>query len=376
MPKTGSSSIQQSLFFGLEDPLYRYYSAGEINGSRMLWTIATPERLAPHHWGGRLSDRVLKRRRGNYLRGFLRQLKIARRERVTTIFSCEDAWNWDPMQIRQIKEIALHQNVQVKIVIYLRPWKSFLESNYQQRMQGATVRFQVPRTIPDFSPFEVGKLDYRKRIELFDHSFGAENVLVRKFDPGLFPEGCVVRDFCHQLGVAIDPEKIRRVNESIGLNAVKMLHAYRQWGNPKTTWLHLAKAQHHQLILALREMPDSPFRMHSQIVMPILDPFLGQVPWLEQRLGVSFQEDFDRHDLMPCLREKSDLASFDESSLRWLAGRSGGSIPSSLSGEETARSVAAMVHRLRHRLPSMSGIRGGLGRVMERAVTRWRKGDS
>jgi len=375
MPKTGSSSIQQTLFFELTDRRYRYYSAGEINGSRMLWTVATPGTPALHHWMQIVDPEFLDRKRRCYLAGMERHLLHARKGGSICVFSGEDAWDFSESQVRQLKELFLNWNVPVKVVIYVRTWKEFLESNYQQRLQLATVRPQLPPVQPDFAPINIGKLDYQQRITLFDQWFGQENVLVRKFDPGQFPGGCVVRDFCRQIGLTMESSRIRRANESIGLNAVKMLHAYKLYGTQETSWLALAEAQHHQMVLCLKKMPDTPFRIHSQVAKPILEPLQGQIPWIEKRLKGSFQEDVHRHDSNRCIRRREDLFSFDHASLQWLATQSRSPMPSSLEGETTAKSVATMIHRMRHQIPSARNLQGIAGRFVERVMTRWRRGD-
>ncbi len=50
MPKTGSSSIQSTLFFGLDNTSHRYIGFGEINGSRALKTLVgeNPEKFFIH----------------------------------------------------------------------------------------------------------------------------------------------------------------------------------------------------------------------------------------------------------------------------------------------------------------------------------------
>lgn len=375
MPKTGSSSIQQSLFFERRNRRYRYYSAGEINGSRMLWTVATPGNPALHHWMKRVDPEFLDRKRRRYLAGMERQLLSAHKGGSMCVFSGEDAWDFSESQVRQLKELFLNWNVPVRVIIYLRTWKEFLESNYQQRLQLATVRPQLPPAQPDFAPVNIGKLDYQQRITLFDQCFGQENVLVRKFDPGEFPGGCVVRDFCRQIGLTMDSSKIRRANESIGLNAVKMLHAYKLYGTQETSWLAITEAQHHQMILCLRKMPDTPFWIHSQVAKPILEPLQDQISWLEKRLKSSFREDVHRHDSDRCIRSREDLFTFDHASLQWLAAQSRSPMPSSHEGEGTAKRVATMIHRLRHQIPSVRNLQDIAGRCVERMFARWRRGD-
>jgi hypothetical protein len=77
-----------------------------------------------------------------------------------------------------------------------------------------------------FAPISSAQIDYRNRIETFDRVFGQENVIFRKFQPNTFPEGCVTRDFCRLIGISLNPSQIRRANESLRLDAVRLIFAY------------------------------------------------------------------------------------------------------------------------------------------------------
>lgn len=52
MPKTGISSIQEYLYYGLRDPAFRYVDFGEANGSRGVTTLfGNPETyFYPANW--------------------------------------------------------------------------------------------------------------------------------------------------------------------------------------------------------------------------------------------------------------------------------------------------------------------------------------
>ena len=375
MPKTGTSSIQDTLYFGLKDPRFSYFSAGEVNGSRMLWTLYSKEKPPFHLWRRNVENvQYARKLQVRYQRLLTHQLKRASLQHRTLILSGEDSWVWDEGQIKQFIELLSTEQTKAQVIAYIRPWKGFLESNFQQIMKGRTIFLQRdPRgTAPlPIKPNEPTKIDYQKTIETLDAHFGNENVILRKFDPKDFQDGCVVQDFCNQIGVSIASNSIRRSNDSIGLNAVRMLYAYKSFGQEETWFRELATWQHFQLTLALAEMPDTPFRLHSEMTNPIIEPYLTQIPWLEDRLGVSFQEDFEKHDNSPCIRTKEDYFRFEEPSLMWLATQTKCSMPSSLHGEHTAKEVAKMIHILRHRFPPVMNVAMSLKRIGERAWFRW-----
>jgi len=375
MPKTGTSSIQDTLYFGLKDPRFSYFSAGEVNGSRMLWTLYSKEKPPFHLWRRNVENvQYARKLQVRYQRLLTHQLKRASLQHRTLILSGEDSWVWDEGQIKQFIELLSTEQTKAQVIAYIRPWKGFLESNFQQIMKGRTIflkRDTRGTSPPPIKPNDPTKIDYQKTIETLDAHFGNENVILRKFDPKDFQDGCVVQDFCNQIGVSIASNSIRRSNDSIGLNAVRMLYAYKLFGQEETWIRELATWQHFQLTLALAEMPDTPFRLHSEMTNPIIEPYLTQIPWLEDRLGVSFQEDFEKHDNSPCIRTKEDYFRFEESSLMWLATQTKCSMPSSLHGEHTAKEVAKMIHILRHRFPPVMNVAMSLKRIGERAWFRW-----
>lgn len=375
MPKTGTSSIQDTLYFGLKDPRFSYYSAGEVNGSRMLWTLYAKEKLPFHLWRKNVENvQYARKKQVRYQRLLTRQLKSANLQNRTLILSGEDSWVWDEDQIKQFIELLSTEKTKAQVIAYIRPWKGFLESNFQQIIKGRTVFLQRDTrgtAPPPLKPNVPRKIDYQKTIETLDAHFGNENLILRKFDPKDFQDRCVVQDFCKQIGVSIAANSIRRSNDSIGLNAVRMLHAYKSFGQEETRMRELATWQHSQLTLALGDMPDTPFRLHSEMTNPIIEPYLTQIPWLEDRLGVSFQEDFEKHDNSPCIRTMEDFFRFEEPSLRWLATRTKCNMPISLHGEQTAKEVAKMIHILRHGLPPVMNTAMSIKRIGERAWIRW-----
>jgi len=372
MPKTGTSSIQESLFFGLRDPGFRYYSAGEVNGSRMLWASASSTPPPFSHWKKQPVARAhLERKHRSYRRGLTRVIDESIRKGKTLILSGEDCWSWDEEQMRGMRALLESKRLVTRVIIYLRPWRSYLESNFQERIKHASLRFTANKIIPMDELMEPGNLDYPALIERFESVFGADQVIARKFDPDLFPAGCVVQDFCRQFGIRMDPESIRRANDALGINAVRMLHAYGRYGADERRYGLLAIWQHYQMILALKECPDRPFRFHSRLANPILEPFSRLIPQIEARIGASFREDGQTHDHADCIRNMEDLSVFEENSVRWLAARTRTAMPGDLRGEKAAMHVAMMVHRLRHQLPPLKEIASSLQRFSGRSWTGW-----
>jgi len=370
MPKTGTSSIQETLYFGLQDPQFHYYSAGEISGSRVLRTLTAERKVADFFWGARGGDPAfMERKRREYERRLERCLKRVRESGRHLILSGESGWVLTVSEATRLRDLLQAGGFEVEVVVYVRPWKEMLESSIQQRARGFSI-FGSPTPLPLF-PDAARHFRYRDYLETLDTVFGRERVRARKFEVKSFPGGCVVRDFCQQVGVAIDERCIRRVNESLSLEAVRLLESYRRFGNREGTTGFWRYWQHSWLVQRLQTLGGPKVRVHSSLAESLLSPLLEQRSWLEERLGASLAEDFRNHDEDDCLRVDEDLYRFREESLRWLAKQTGGPMPRGW-GEESARQVGALMHRLRHRLPPRpimaQSFRKGVHRVWNATV--------
>lgn len=374
MPKTGSSSIQETLFFALDDPRFVYVSAGEPNAVRVLSLLCTDWTLPEHFFGSSGADSNFRdRRRRSYGRKVEASLRRARAHGLQPILSAESCWRMSEDELQRLRSLLERQGFAVRVVAYLRTWKEWIESSYQQRCKGECIHGSKPWAVA-FAPPNPSSLRYRERFETLDRVFGRENVLLRKFDPRSFPGRDVVRDFCHQLGISIPEGRIRRSNESLSLDALKLLVAYGRFGNREPGSGRRSARQHRWLVQRLRDLSGPPLRLHSSLVEPMLAPVLPQLDWLEERLGAPMREDLRAHDAAPeCIRSDEDLLRFSGESLRWLAALTGGSIAGT-SGEETARQVGERVHRLRHSFPGAAILGHGARTAAETSWIRWTKG--
>lgn len=377
MQKTGSSSIQETLFFGLRDRAFRYFSAGEINGSRMLYTLTAGESLAEFYWGRSTKGGSFARAwKEYYQRKLRRAMDRARGEGSTLILSGEELWGQQEEGIAKLRGMLQDYGFETTVMVYVRPWKSFLESNYQQRLKVLTRRMAATPRGGDIVIRDPNRLSYRAKLEMFDRVFGRDRVIAKKFDPGLFPDGCVVQDFISTLGIPmVEASKIRRANESMSMEASKLLYAYRMFGPVERGWGELKSWMHYWMVLSLQEIEGERLKFHSQMILPIVEGKSDQAIWIEGRIGASICEDIYKDDDRECIRQLSDFCRFNESTLQWLAKRVGGKMPSVMEGQEAARQVAMLMDRLRHQVPSGLKALGSVSRFSERCWRRWRSGD-
>ena len=168
----------------------------------------------------------------------------------------------------------------VKVIGYVRSPYQYKNSRLQERIKSSTAGFDL----------DLVKLDYRARFEKWDKIFGDENVLLIKFDPSTFPNGCAVADFCNQIGIQIPPDlEIRRFNESLSQNACGILHAYRKFGQGYGLD-DIARVEKAYLIRALRGMGGKKFTLSRQVLEPAVNSEREDIAWMERRLGVSLNE--------------------------------------------------------------------------------------
>lgn len=370
MPKTGTSSIQQSLFLGLRDPRFVYFSCGEVSGAQFLPVLVRASLAKPWFWNGRGGDSTfasrMHRRYRSRFHQFLEQPRSQGKHLILSGESCSGMPQADLVGLRQLLN---DQGYKVQVVVYLRPWKSWFESAYQQQIKLSTQT--GPSKIPATSLENLNRLDYRSQVEALDSSFGSEHVQICVFSRNQFPNGCVVEDFCQRVGIDFETGAICRDNESIGLNAVKMLYCYKRFRQQEYLLKPLSVWQHFQMTLALREMPDTAFHFHSEYAAPILNDFASQSAWIENRINALFREDFAAFDDRPCIRTLDDFLCFDEASVKWLAQRTKSSVPKALRGEDAAKRIAEMIHRLRHQLPQWNQVSQSAGRSLRRSAVRW-----
>lgn len=340
MPKTGTTSIQESLHDCLTDPAFRYFSFGEVNGSKGMATLfrAAPETYHTHQKLGWSSYQIAQ-----YRKKLHQQLEAAMTnaaaEKASLILSAESCWQMSRAEFTHIRNFMADRGYIVKVVGYIRHWKQWLESNFQQRIKDALKTFQAV-------PVNPIKLDYRGRIQELEAVFGAEQVQIYLYDPQNFPAGCVVRDFCQRLGIKFDFTYVRRVNDSLKLSAVQFLYAYRKFGPGYGTGRQ-ALAENTWLIQQVSQLSGPPLRFHSSLLAPIEQELARQRPWLEQRLGHPFVEDIYCDDDAICIRQEADLFDFAPAALGWLAAATHNAPVDPATGEQAALGVSAQMHQLR-----------------------------
>jgi hypothetical protein len=279
MHKTGSSSIQHSLARARDlGPDHYFVSLGSRKGnlSRALMTAFGDEPWLTDlnlKWG-RGKEELLRER--PEIRACLAEELGAAAEGRTAILSAEVLSTFSEPEVARLAGALERAAGSVSAVGYVRAPAERMASGFQQQLKAGYDRFDPAVSYPPDPGY--------RRLKAFDNVLGRERVSLWKFDPGRFPDGDVVRDFCDRLGIAIAADDLVRVNEGLSRPAMSILFAYRLYG-PGYGVGSQAVRENHALIEALREVSGAKFEFDESVVAPVLEAKREDLAWIEERLG-------------------------------------------------------------------------------------------
>ena len=357
MPKTGTTSIQESLFHGTQDPEFLYVDMGQgsMDANRALVTMFADDPLN-HHINRQIGLRPERLHRDQRVlsKRLSRILREAKERSLTPIISAEYGWTMNSNELVRLRNFIEDSSLRTRIIVYLRHWKAQLESGFQQRVK---INVDIGMFVRDV---QEDLLEYRKRIETLDSVFGREQVEVCLYTKEALLDGCSVTDFCNRIGMNFDKSRIRRANDSLSMPAVKLLHTYRMLG-PSSAPGRTNQFLESILLRRLLRLEGPPVRFHSSVVAPLIQKLSIHRDWIEQRVGHPFTEDILRNDEGDCLRDLDDMRRYDPGSLEWLASETGNS------SIHDPRDVAEKMHRLKQR-PDLQSASEAVRRALESRI--------
>lgn len=343
MPKTGTTSIQESLYFGLEDPTFRYVGLGRVNAATHLPLLCSeqPEDYWLFRLGGYSKTRI-RAMRGTYVRRLRRALRRAGERSCTPIISDENCWYFPPSDLERLRCFLVAEGFEVRVIAYIRPIKSYTESLFQQQSKWGFHEFDPLSRFRSHG--DQALRSWSCTLENFGQIFGLRNVIVRSFVRSSLVDGCAVRDFCHTLGISLTPQAVIRSNESLSADAVRFLYAYNRFTCPGTQPSFLSRRL---LIAHFEDLEGEPFRFHSDVFTPMAEAIAAEERQMCDRYGIDIAEDLGAADAGPCVRVETDLFRYSQASLDWLAEASRSKPIKSDEGESMGRAVASQVDRIR-----------------------------
>lgn len=301
--KTGSTSIQDTLFRELSDPAFEYAKLGRPSHSTSFQHafLASPESHISLRSRNLTDDEVLKICRRARLK-----IKRAVSEAAapTVIFSGEGIILLDEAELERMRDFIKRRVAKISVVCYVRAPQGYMQSAYQERIKSHLCEIDFARL---YTP-------YRHRLEKFDRVFGQDHVSFWKFAPNEFPGGDVVRHFCETLGISL-PSQLRRMNNSLSKPVVQALYAFHKYksgpGNPRLT-----SKQKNSLAAILSGVKGEKFRFASEAVAPVLAAYRDDIEWIEQRMGSQFVE--PAGDDNGAVHNEEDMLRIDDASVASL----------------------------------------------------------
>lgn len=325
MHKTGSTSIQYTLH---RNPSLRgatYLDLGVPNASGpVARAFGQPARVSPGSPPPDPQQQLLHARR---CREQLEQSLAQAGER--SVLSAEDICHLEPEQAADLRR-TLEAHVQdVAVLAYVREARGYMESMFQQHLKGGgrgllLLPPQYPR--------------YRFCLAKFDRLFGRDRVTLVPFRSALFPQGCVVRDFCQRTGLEVDERTIKRANEGMSRNAAGLLQNYRLLLGQDLGWvqaldrrLNAGLRVNRYLVSWFMQVDGPKLRFAPELLAPFFETKREDLDWIAERLG-------QRMDALgeagaDDVRSNDDLLTLDAGTLDWLGRRSGVVLPAGARGE-------------------------------------------
>lgn len=277
MPKTGSSSIQETLCKekGLGD--CEYVKIGTVSNHSLIMYSLFAKQPESHHL--HIASQLTKHQVEEFVKYHIEQLSriLSLTCAKQFIISGEDILFLDEDELCALKSFLLEFASEIHVFGYVRPPISFMQSATQEIIKQGDLRFGVAGYYPQ----------YRKRFEKFDRVFGQGNVLLIKFTPDILFSGDVVSDFCHRIGISIENKNIYRVNESFSLEAIALLYVYYKFGGHDTFVL---SEQYRKLVQCLSIVGVRKFQYSKLLSDQIRTKIADDIEWMENRMGCSFAE--------------------------------------------------------------------------------------
>lgn len=305
MHKTGSSAIQDTLATAVPPETHSYLQFGNPNGSLAVsqaFSSAFKERIRRD---GRVVDEAeVERVRRNGLLSMDRALSSWNSEKG--IVSAEDISNLPRGDLERLRSHLLQYCETISALLYVRMPRSYLESAFQQILKVYTPRFHE-------TPL---RLHYRSRFAPYDEIFGQENVTIRWFARDRLRENCIVQDFAHAIGLDLDPCSVVSSNESLSMEAVKLLYVYRSIFPRRDNVLDK------QILNYLYDFGSEKFAFHPELASTLMDLDQDQLSWLEDRIGIERPHE-DENPLPNAICSLDELMQPSPRTLETLAQQAG-----------------------------------------------------
>lgn len=269
MPKTGSTTIQQS-FFGYEGENLAYAKMPQGNHQRPLNLVFSnhPENLPFSRQTELSAERVKKDKQRAK-----KQLLKAATGRKNTIFSGEMMMDQlRPNEIDEMFAFFKSHFDRVVPIIYVRPLAALTASQFQQRVKSGLGSFKLPQP------------RYRRRFAPICNNKDRDDIIFVRFDRASLIGGNVITDFAARVGAASVPEQAATSNESLSAEAVGALYGFNKY----TSWQLRPRARKtmlKQMYEALQGQGERKFGFAPELIEQHLADQAEDIKWVEDTTG-------------------------------------------------------------------------------------------
>lgn len=320
MPKTGTSSLQETLYQVLANKSFAYihFDSGAPNVElQKIFNIDRALRKARNSEQSRSEVEAEQ----VYLKKSLSK-QLSRNPSQTKIIVCEAIQSFKGPGLKKFNSLLQKYSESVQYIYYVRSPYSYFSSAFQQRMKRDKL-FDIENLMR--SP------EYEHNVKEFQKAFGEDNLTVRLFDPELFPDGNSVLDFCRFAEIDVKKEDCIRRNESLSYQATALLYIFRKYSGLELRTRSTLRYMN-TLVPLLRSLGGESFLLDKALIDQFFDPSTSFC----QKLNEKFNGRFLNWDPSPNKRIIHSFDQFEEVSVEakeWLAQRLG-IAPSSFSGSE------------------------------------------
>lgn len=269
MHKTGTTALQNALS-GYDDGRIRHARLAHANHSIPFVTCFSSEPHRYHVWKrlGATAEQVAQER--SALRNRLDAELALPRDRLLVVG--EEISLLPTAAVNAMLAHLKQQGRQLSVVAYLRDPVGYVTSAFQQQVRGGQSCYTLPRP------------HYRQRFEKFIHALGPDALGFRAYAPQHFAGQSIVADFAAVAGLPASALADCRANESLPLDAVRLIHLFNRTGPATRSATHL-KARS-ALIRHLGASFSARFTLDPEIAAAAIEA--DEVAWIEDAARMHF----------------------------------------------------------------------------------------
>ena len=306
MPKTGSTSIQISLS-NFKNDKFCYPKLDPLGNHSfpLAYIFMNYEEFI------KVFNLFVKEKKENFLekqKFYLNQLRKACENDSSSLFilSGEAICKYFENNLKYIKNFFKKYFFEIKIIAYIREPYSYISSSFQEYIKNFCVALKDLNTI--YFQYQT----FQKFFEVF----GEKNVILKKFDSLKFPDGCVVKDFCQTLGIAIEEKRIVRANASLPKEAVNLIYILRKYFSKINFFPWQIEYLLNDLLLEniLKDIALHKFKISKKLIKPIVEKHKDDIKWMEEKLEEPLinSEELEKPESKYVIKSEKDLLTIPE----------------------------------------------------------------